>query len=383
MKQRPQAAHGQKELLRQKDDEEGGLKANLAAGKLQCRHDNAERGTHVDDQVHDANGAQLHYQQAHGRPAKTFGLGVDALVPVAVGLVDLKGSEALNGLQEHAAQIDVAAPVLGADLFGVAHDHHDGDGDDRDAGEQQRGRQARLAHEQHKQCDGCQAGKEKLRQVAAKVHLELRCALDAGLHGLGGGDGLGVGGTERGELVVDERAHAADGLEGGLVTGALGQIDGSGAHDDGGGERRGGLHKRVDGEHGGEAAGDDATQDAREHPHHGNVCHERNPLKQDACHNVGRCLRNKGEEPLLEHETSGVVTVPHGMLGSRLVSQMQLEYHRGLHKYAEGNFWPMNCVECSKLLSVANLRDGGEQREFVLGIARSKTCTSASKTDKK
>ena len=167
--------------------------------------------------------------------------------------------------------------------------------------------------------------KEELRQVTAKVHLELRGALDAGLDGLGGGDGLGVGGAECGELVVDERAHAADGLERGLVAGALGQVDGGGAHDDGSGERQGRLCEGIDGARGGEAAGDDAAQDMREHPHHGDVCHERDPLKQDACHNVGRRLRNKGEEPLLEHGTSGVVTVPRGMLGSRLVSQMQLE----------------------------------------------------------
>ena len=237
VEQRSQAAHGQKELLRQKDDEEGRLKANLSRGELQCGYDNAERGAHIDDQVHNANGAQLHHQQAHGRCAETLGLGVDTLVPAAIGLVDLKGGETLHGLQEHAAQIDIAAPVLGTDLFGVAHDHHDGDGDDRNAGEQQRGRKTRLAHEQYKQRDGRQAGKEELRQVTAKVHLELRGALDAGLDGLGGGDGLGVGGAECGELIVDERAHAADGLECGLVAGALGQVDGGGAHDDGGGER--------------------------------------------------------------------------------------------------------------------------------------------------
>ena len=325
VEQRSQAAHGQKELLRQKDDEEGSLKADLARGELQRGYDNAERGAHIDDQVHNANGAQLHHQQVHGRCAETLGLGVDALVPASIGLVDLKGGETLHGLQEHAAKIDIAAPVLGTDLFGVAHDHHNGDGDDRNAGEQQRGGKTRLAHEQYKQRDGCQAGKEELRQVAAKVHLELRGALDAGLDGLGGGDGLGVGGAECGELVVDERAHAADGLERGLVAGALGQVDGGGAHDDGGGERQGRLCEGIDGERGGKAVRDDAAQDARKHPHHRDVCHERDPLKQDACHNVGRCLRNQGEEPLLEHETSYAVTVPGGVLGSRLVSQMQLE----------------------------------------------------------
>ena len=246
-------------------------------------------------------------------------------MPAAIGLVDLKGGETLNGLQEHAAQIDIATPVLGTDLFGVAHDHHDGDGDDRNAREQQRGGKSRLAHEQYKQRDGCQARKEELRQVAAKVHLELRGALDAGLDGLGGGDGLGVGGAECGELVVDERAHAADGLERGLVAGALRQVDGGGTRDDGGGERQGRLCEGIDGERGGKAVRDDAAQDARKHPHHRDVCHQGDPFKQDARHNVGRCLRNQGEEPLLEHETSYVITVPGGVLGSRLVSQMQLE----------------------------------------------------------
>lgn len=172
---------------------------------------------------------------------------------------------------------------------------------------------------------GAKPGKEELRQVAAKVHLELRGALDAGLDGLGGGGGFGVGGAECGELVVDERARAADGLEGGLVAGALSQVDGGGAHDDGDGERQGGLCERVDGERGGKAVRDDTAQDARKHPHHRDVCHERDPFKQDARHNVGRCLRNQGEESLLEHETSDAMTVPGGVLGSRLVSQMQLE----------------------------------------------------------
>ena len=325
VEQRSQAAHGQKELLRQKDDEEGSLKANFARGELQRGYDNAERGAHIDDQVHNANGAQLHHQQAHGRCAETLGLGVDALVPVAVGLIHLKGGKTLNGLQEHAAQIDVAAPILGTDLFCVAHDHHDGDGDDRDAYEQQRGGKSRLAYEQHEQRDGCQAGKKELRQIAAKVYLELRGALHAGLHGLGGGDGFGIGRAERGELVVDERTHAADGFEGGLVTGTLRQIDGGGAHDDGAGERQGRLCEGIDGERGGKTVRDDAAQDARKHPHHRDVCHERDPFKQDARHNVGRCLRNQGEEPLLEHETSDAVTVSGGVLGSRLVSQMQLE----------------------------------------------------------
>ena len=34
-------------------------------------------------------------------------------------------------------------------------------------------------------------------------------------------------------------------------------------------------------------------------------------------------------------------------------------------------FWPMNCAECSKLLSAANFRGGWGRREFVPGIARS------------
>lgn len=154
---------------------------------------------------------------------------------------------------------------------------------------------------------GAKAEKKELRQVAAKVHLELRGALDAGLYGLGGGDGLGVGRAQRGELVVDERTHAANGLEGGLVAGALRQIDGSGTHDDGGGERQGGFCERVDGERGGQSTGDDAVQDAREHPHHRDVCHQRDPLKQNTGQNVGRCLRDEREEPLLEHETSDAV----------------------------------------------------------------------------
>ena len=222
-----------------------------------------------------------------------------------VRAVDLERGEALHGLEEHTAQVDVAAPVLRADLLCVTHHHHDGDGDDGHADKQQRGGKAGLPHEQDEQGDRCQTGKEELRQVAAKVDLELRGALNARLHGLGGRDGLGIRRAECAELVVHECAHAAHGGKGRPVARTLREVDARCAQGDGGAERGQGVAQRMHRARRAKAADKDTLDESREDPHHGDVAGERDPFEHDACNDVGGRLGNEGEEALLEHGTSG------------------------------------------------------------------------------
>ncbi len=230
-------------------------------------------------------------------------------MPVLVGAIDFEGGEALHGLEEHAAQINVAAPVLRTDLFGVAHDHHDGDGNHGHTDQQQRGGKAGLPHKQDKQGERCQTRKEELRQIATKVDLQLRGALDTCLHGLGGRDGLGIGRAERAELVVHDRAHAAHGGKGRAVAHALREIDARGAQDNGAAEYGQRAAERRDSAGHVGAASKDALDQARKHPHNGDVAGECDPFEYNARNDVGGRLGNEGEEALLEHGTSGFMTV--------------------------------------------------------------------------
>lgn len=228
-------------------------------------------------------------------------------MPGGVGAVDLEGGKPLHGLEEHAAGVDVAAPVLRTNLLGIAHDGHDGGRDERHAHHEHGRGEARLPHEQGKQRHRGKQRIEELRQVAAKADLQLACALDAGLHGLGCGDGLGVAGAELRELAVHEPAHAAHGEKRRPVALALGQVDGDDADEQGDGERRGGLAHgrwcgcgrcRRDGRrdrrgkhagrlgHPGRNRLEPDAHDARERPHHRDVGHQGEPLAHEARHDV-------------------------------------------------------------------------------------------------
>ena len=103
--------------------------------------------------VRNLNGGMIVYQQSiagmmNTKTIDTLQIQSDSTFTLTLPVEDYERVNfILYGKAVLGSQIDIAAPVLGTDLFGVAHDHHDGDGDDRNAGEQQRGGKTRLAHE--------------------------------------------------------------------------------------------------------------------------------------------------------------------------------------------------------------------------------------------
>ena len=126
VKERPQRSQGNEELGRQEHECKRSEEGHLPCRILHERHDDANRGSPVGEDIHDRHGVQLHGQKPHGRPAKAFRLAVHILVPALVGAIYLERGQALQVLQKRCAQIGVGAPICAHGAFGYFLDGHDG-----------------------------------------------------------------------------------------------------------------------------------------------------------------------------------------------------------------------------------------------------------------
>ena len=297
MEVRPQGAHGDEEVRRQEDDGECGEERHVARGVLHKRHDDADCGAAVGEDVHDGHRVQLHGEQLHGGAAELLGLGVHALVALGVGLVDFQRGEALQVLQKSAAQVGVGAPVLAHHAAGDLLNGDDGCGNERHAHEQSHGRRQAQRRQSAEQRDGGQKRVKQLRKILAEVAFQLLAALDADLHGFRRGNLFRVGRPHAHELVVDRAAHRL--LRGACrrLTRALGGREARDAHDDGCGGHARQAHLAL-------GFGGAVYQLSDKQPdgdHHGDVRQQRDPLPRHAGGDVFESLRHHGRQTFAEH----------------------------------------------------------------------------------
>ena len=138
-----------------------------------------------------------------------------------IGRIDLQRGEALNGLEEHAAQIGVAAPIIAHGATGDFLHGHNGRRNKRHAYEQRHGGRKRQRRKRYEQRNGGKHGIEQLGQILAEIALKLLGALDAHLHGNARCDGFVIGGAKGDELIVDLLANGAFRLSGRALPHAL------------------------------------------------------------------------------------------------------------------------------------------------------------------
>ena len=297
MEERPQRAQGQEELGRQEHEGERRAEPDRARRVLPQHHDDAHRRAAEGEQVHDGDGVQLHAQKAHGGAAEALGLVVHALVRPPVRLVDLEGGEALDVLEEPAAEIGVRAPVALHDALGDLLDGHDGRRDEGHAREQGHDRRQGQGRQAGEQGERGQHRVEELRQVRAEIALQLLDALHADLHGLPGGGMLAVRRPQAHELVVHLLAH-----------GALGRLACSQAHAlrerlacEARGDGQGGGAGQPSGGLGVSRTGHQPLHERSDEQEQRDVGQKADPLEHDVGRDELGGRRHEGEQSLVEH----------------------------------------------------------------------------------
>ena len=226
----PQRAHGQEEIRRQQQDAERAAQADMTDRQLPRGDTDAQRRTAVGDDVHHNDGVQLHGQHLHRHFAEVLGLAVHGLVAGFVGLVDLQGGQALQVFKEAIAQGGILAPVFAQQPLGKFLHSHDGNRDQRHADHQDDRCLYADRGQHHKQGDRCQHGVEKLRQVRAKVGLQLLDAFACQLQYLGGGHSLGVAAAQAQQFFVNRTAQRLFYSAAGVVAGRSRAAGAGGTH---------------------------------------------------------------------------------------------------------------------------------------------------------
>jgi len=159
-----------------------------------------------------------------------LGLAVHGLVAGFVGLVDLQGGQALQVFKEAIAQGGILAPVFAQQPLGKFLHSHDGNRDQRHADHQDDRRVQTDWGQRNKQRDRCDHGVEKLRQVRAKVGLQLLDAFACQLQYLSGGHSLGVAAAQAQQFFVNRTAQRLFYSAAGVVAGRSRAAGAGGTH---------------------------------------------------------------------------------------------------------------------------------------------------------
>ena len=243
-----------------------------AASSLTAR----KRRPTIGDEVHDDDRVQLHREHAHGHAAEGLGFLVHLVRLGLVRLKDLQGREALEILKETVAKLGVLLPIRRKQAAGDGLHRRDGDGNKRHARDEARRNRKGDGRDADKKGDGRQKRIEELRQVEAKVRLDLLDALARHLYDLGCGNLLRIGGSQAEHLVVERAAQR-------LLNTARGEIPhmrrgarGCKAH----GKAARGTHDRRQGEGDRDASLEQGIHHQRHACDQGDVGHERHPLQR-------------------------------------------------------------------------------------------------------
>jgi len=117
MEEGAELTHGNEEIRRKQDDQQAARQGNMARPQLRGRQNDAQRRAAIGDDVHDADGVELHGQYLHGDFAELLGFHVHFFVFELVRLVDFESRQPLQVFQESVAQRRVLPPVFGEQLF--------------------------------------------------------------------------------------------------------------------------------------------------------------------------------------------------------------------------------------------------------------------------
>ena len=216
---------------------------------------------------------------------------------LCIGRIDLQRGEALDGLEEHAAQIGVAAPIIAHGAAGDFLHGHNGRWNERHAYEQRHGGRKRQRRKRYEQCDGGKHGIEQLGHILAEIALELLGALDAHLHGNARCDGFVIGRAKSDELIVNLLANGAFRLSGRALPHALRRClachahrnsqRGSGKHANRNLRRCGALKRQL--------------QKLAHYHEQRDVAHQRNPLEAHVGKNIFCGAWHHSKQAFIEH----------------------------------------------------------------------------------
>ena len=214
-----------------------------------------------------------------------------------IGRINLQRGEALDSLEEHAAQIGVAAPIIAHGAAGDFLHGHDRRRNERHAHEQRDGGRKRQRRERHEQRNGRNQGIEQLGHILAEIALELLGAFNAHLHGNARCDGFAVGGAKGDEFIVDLLANDAFRLSGRALPHALRRRLARHAHDN----CRHGSGHHANRHSGVGRALERGLQKYANHNEQRDVAHERYPLEQHVGKNVFCGARHHSKQAFIEH----------------------------------------------------------------------------------
>ena len=209
MEEGAELTHGNEEIRRKQDDQQAARQGNMARPQLRGRQNDAQRRAAIGDDVHDADGVELHGQYLHGDFAELFGLLVHLPLLEAVGLIDFERRQALQVLKKRIAQRGILPPVLGEQLLCPRLHSRSRHGNQRHADQQRHGAGHIDEAQARKQRQRRQHGVKELRQIGAEIGLQLIRALHGHLHDLGSRRLLPVGDAQAQQLPIDALAQRA------------------------------------------------------------------------------------------------------------------------------------------------------------------------------
>jgi len=199
-----QLPHGHEEFNSQKNNKEGAGKIDGTSTQAGHGKDDTEGAARIGDKVHDGNRVQLHSQDLHGDFAEFFRLNIHLLTLPLIGLINFQSCHTLKVLQERITHGVVAVEIFGKEFFRPGLNGHDDNWDHPDSQEQHSGGEPvhRKANDKH-QSQRCNHGIEKLRDIGAKIGLQLVNALHRHLDDLRGFDLLLIGRAEAQKFFID------------------------------------------------------------------------------------------------------------------------------------------------------------------------------------
>lgn len=178
MEERAEQAQGQEEIRGKHNDKKRLRQCYHSVCRLKYRDNNAGGAARICDDIHDADGVQLHGKHLHGDTPELLRLFVHLNVLSLIGLIYLEGRESLNILKERVAEIDIYSPVFAQQPFCYLLHRDYRKRNQRHADEKHERGFPADKREHRKKRYRRKHGKEELRQIFSEIKLKLIDTLD-------------------------------------------------------------------------------------------------------------------------------------------------------------------------------------------------------------
>ena len=202
MEERAEQAQGQEEIRGEHNDKKRLRERYRAVCHLTYCDDNADRAARICDDIHDADGVQLHGEHLHCDASELLRLFVHLDILSLVRLINFESCESLNIFEERVAEIDIHSPVFAEQAFCYLLHRDYRKRNQRHADEKHERGFPADKREHRKERNRREHRKEELRQIFAEIKLELIDTLDKDLEHLGGRNFFMIRRAHAGKLFV-------------------------------------------------------------------------------------------------------------------------------------------------------------------------------------